>query len=1071
MEDAATRAHLVPPTRWLEAQRVTFGIALLNLFGTIKNVQRNEILNRVGEEFTALNIGERLNHTQDTAYRSRLSRLPPAVLESLANIDQSKVGDWLPHVAVWKEVLTELRSGGRIAGAKLMADRIMGGTLAPAQVVRIALSTLGGKWHDNPVLIEGIEALRAELARRDANSQDRLRALELFRRTCGVPPSWDVVENVMLQRCYAWPLLLLSFDAYDEPSPFALPVSLDVKFDGRGEVYWHPDQRSNPLINCNGWAGSLAQALEGAKKFWLSKRRSWPKSFIDSVQAASVLVDMSAAEEILRPYATRIWGFNGRFEVKDRSLETYLSLSIMADFFNAPSAVETICSTGWLKEAIPDAGGRANYEIEQPAEAGKKIACAMRSFDFDKFIVRARPESIGDTRHMRVCLGETLGDFADHVFRQKWRHHRYVRCPDISQAFKRLKSAGRNEGEIKEVNRWIFYNEDPVLVLPSEINVSSVAQALCEISRRAERAQETEEEKSKTGAHYAFVRAVPDETNERFWQVIWQLLDGEREEFERFKFSVSASSPALMLAALLNKFSPNVVDRRRAPDILVIVGAKHLFQDGYTLPHGPFSRLQLNHIASELNHPGLLKPTPNESIWKSIHQTRVILVPDSWDEIGLLGGELFLATPGDHDADTLELIDQLSIFRHGFLHHHARRLLGVTEGTCDHILARMQNLRTAGGHVLGYPEQSGEYFLKARMKHPRGTRTAALHLDAANAIAGFLRPNEDAARFDYGEALSPVWLHEAQWHLVQAMMMTRGRRQQGHEGIYREAQEAHYKLSRIGEPLSWSRVRWSVQNTQQGAEDTLEAVREHLTGSANDIFRQTFSRLAAHPLELMWSAKLAFVLAQGLKNDANQQARYSSLRREWLELAKRAHESCAALDQIQFDSTNEGDACRFAVATSTAVLILTESPDGDGLTRAAPYFRLAIALEDRAREIIDDEWFECLGDREYGHEAAACEYRKGIFNPQFKRSMTRPRLQTVVKYLGVLRQLGQSPEPELLAYLAALDYRARRFVRENPDAHITGLWKISFVADRWALGQEDFEWRLGPRQTHRHSAA
>src|SRR5882724_2186892 len=105
----ASRPVVLPAQAWLESQQLAFGLALLAIFES-SNRRREDVLGRVGGEFTKLNLGEKLALSERSRYQNTLLQLPPAVLQSLSAVKLERLGEWRPHAEVWREALATLKS-------------------------------------------------------------------------------------------------------------------------------------------------------------------------------------------------------------------------------------------------------------------------------------------------------------------------------------------------------------------------------------------------------------------------------------------------------------------------------------------------------------------------------------------------------------------------------------------------------------------------------------------------------------------------------------------------------------------------------------------------------------------------------------------------------------------------------------------------------------------------------------------------------------------------------------------------------------------------------------------------
>ncbi|MDO8878385.1 MAG: hypothetical protein Q8M24_05040 [Pseudolabrys sp.] len=530
--------------------------------------------------------------------------------------------------------------------------------------------------------------------------------------------------------------------------------------------------------------------------------------------------------------------------------------------------------------------------------------------------------------------------------------------------------------------------------------------------------------KEQTGA-FAFIRVVPDEINDRFWQLVWDVIEGTRQSFFEFRFLVSRLAAGRILADELNKFgptsskpnrAPSCDDLRRAPDILVIVGSNHLSRARSHIENGPFARLQLQSLRTILDRE--LDSTPVQGIAQQIGRTRIILIPD--DDGSAQSSDINEITD---DTRLSEAIEKLSIFRHGFTFEMARHMLGIADAECERLLTQLSNLKCGDQDCLTLAKGAGEYLLRTRVRQPN-SETAARHYSAAKAIAGFIHVDDEIMRLNYRDALSPVWLHEAQWHLRQACEAS---------GPGHPSHRAHERLSRIAELFGWTRIRYATTRSNEDGEELLAALHEHL----ENVKSRGWSRIG-HPIEFVLAAKFAFQLARRSKS--------VGLRTESLKFFELASQACAELRD------KEKDASRYVIATSRACMVLTEAPNGEGLRQAADDILTANQLRPYECELLDFRWFEYMGDREHDPQRAMQEYQSGILNSNLPW-LLRPRLPIVLKYMAAASEAGISPPPQLFDKIEEV----RNLSQPNlgPISR-TGLTGLDHVQRRWKLGRRLF---------------
>lgn len=1017
----------VLPRFWLNREHVRVGASLLAILDppSGKVPLRREVFSRMPSSFQLSDEQPTLSSSNAKEYLGYLETFHSATLKTLCSLQSVALGPtWAHHRPYWAGALNRLSHDGVISpitGAKLIANRITTGNLTAPQLVHVARSELNADWTKLPGLYKPLGDLIASLSSKGTSTEKRLLALANFRRPIShTPDRWSLVEDAILHQIYTWPLLVLQAPGCPEKD-FTLPVAIDVFLNGEARSPF----RGDGIIDCVSWEKPLERALAAAKALWMNKHLAWPPEFRKAIANATVVVDVTAAEEIIRPYLR--WA---SFGLTGDSAELYLTLVILASFLNDRAAIETTCATGILGDPRPDPeGGGDNYMVE-PWHLEVKFEGAQNAGLFDTMLIATKSNHIKSTGHLRVCTGKLLSEFADHVFGQSYRKNQFVRAADLAAAYRseikkqRKYQRHQYDHEVDKILNDLRENDsNPVFQLDPSFKAESVARALRRVNDRAAEAF-PDAPKEQVGS-FAFIRVVPDEINERFWQVVWDVIKGSAESFFDFRFRTSRTEPAKILAAELNKICTpgNPV---RAPDVLVIVGSNHLHRSVSDIPSGPFSRLQLQHMLGVLRKE--LQRTRIEGVAQQIGKTRIILVPEDQTPTREL-----VAQPKNADlaldADLADAVKRLSVFRFGFTFQMARHLLGLPDDACKAVLDRLTRTQYGGKSYLRFGHGAAEYFLQLQIDQWEGVNAAELHYAAANAIVGFLSP-ADLARFDFQEALTPAWLHEAQWQLRQAMNL-------GEK--YQTAYRAHERLSRIGEVFGWTRIRYASRSREDG-EELLEAIKEHfekVKGLGWPKYR--------HPIEFVFAAKFAHHLSRRREgSELDGAAQLEALRLDWNQYFRWADEACDDL------GPEERGACRYVIATSRACMVMSEARNGDGLKQAAKDIQVASQLSQYEGELLDIEWFEFMGDREFDNARAAEVYRLGIVNTRIGW-LRRPQISLAIKYLASAR-MANSAHPCDVVDRLRLMARPQKFIPH--DNKKSGLGGLTWVQERWRIGRK-----------------
>jgi hypothetical protein len=1012
-----------PPVsdRWIQAQSVALGCSIVHALGSGADEWQKRVFGLLWHELI-----EPAPELQG-GYLRKLGLLPPATLQALCDFPSKRLR-WGEHRRFWLAAQayqrTARKKGGRstpIAGARILAERLLHGEFTPPQLIRLAKLELGVTWPDQAErpLADLIDSLkRDECLAGLADFRDR--GLSLGR--------WELIENDLTQREFAWPLLILQSDSF-EPISCALPIRVNVVLGAPADM---PDVsfRFEGDLDCRGWMRPAVRALKAAIALWEHEHSTWDRAFAHDIRTAKVELDLRTAEKILEPYSDFV-----SVDLLDESLGAYLGLAILGQFIGH-KGVDTVCATGKLGAFRRDDRG-GDYRIDRVA-IGPKIAGAEAAAFYEQIIV---PGGGGDVAtvyrpQLRVNQGEMFSHYAEHAMSQAWRKHRYVRAPDLAVAFKRYRVARdrrvetpseQDQKQIDRVLEQLETSKEAILHVDADIAPANVMAALYEISRRASGDAQFAMPANEKLPAFATVRATESEGSERFWRVVWEMLDWSDADLKTFNFKVNGSAAAQMLARQMNRFVPTRQDPVRAPDLLVIVGYEH-FPAPSVLTEGPFSRLHLIRLAAALKKLSVdraLRPTQNAAVRRRIGATRILLVPDPRE-----------AAPSPTqamDPDLYEAAQKLAIFRHGFTREMARRIVDFPDDDFRVLFDRLLALRDDGRPVLVEAAAASEFFLAIKPAIGlHGEALAERHYDAANAIVGFLDPRRHGHRLDLSVGLSARWVHEAQWHLDE------GRKLAGiRGGRYVAALE---RVNRIAEPFSWARIRRATRarSNEEGL-DTWETLCAHLDGLPDNAL--------VHPIELLWAAKFTYKL-EGTDGAP------PGMPERRLALLERALAACALL------ASEEGRACRFAVESTWATMIMQADPTLRGYRKAEAHTQAAIVHMSSSPtpppilEILDPEWIECRGDAAPNARLAAPLYRLGFGNPCI-RGAHGLSLSALVKYVATCAETETPLAAEVEDMIDKVDPRGRKWLADNPlpGPKTGGLHAEQHVIDRWDRGR------------------
>ncbi len=1041
---SAAGGSLQVSPHWIEAQSIALGCSLLRALDGGSPEEQARVFGMLWPDLLEP------EPEQQSGYLRRLELLPPTTLEALCNFPSGELG-WSEHRPFWLQAQANQRkrSGQStpIAGARILAERLLHGEFTPPQLIRLAKLEMGAGWPEKsaPALAGLIASLRRD---------EGLAGLAAFREQAPGLSRWELVENDLLHREFAWPLLILRSERFD-PISCALPIRVNVVlgapakmprvlFKGGGGIDWRD------------WKMAATRALEAAIDLWEHEHSTWDEAFARDIRDAKVVLDLSAAEQTLEPYRDLV-----KINLRDDSLGAYLGLVILGHFIDH-KGVDTICATGGLGKRFKDVRG-ADYQIDQ-VDIGPKIAGAEAASFYEQIIIPSDGNPVTTYRpQLRVNRGAKFSDYAEHAMSQAWRKHRYVRVPDLAAAFKRYRRVGRgrveipseeNQAQIDRVLDALERSGEPVLQLDPDITPENVIAALYEISHLAPRDPDYGGAPFEKLPAFATVRATEGEGSERFWRVVWEMLDWSDADLKTFNFTVNGSAAARMLARQMNRFVPTRLDPVRAPDLLVIVGYEH-FPAPSVLAEGPFSRLHLSRLTAALKRlPAnqTLQPTRIDAVHRRIGATRILLVADP--------RQPFPAPTEPFEPALYEALQKLAIFRHGFTHEMARRIVNLADDDFAVLFNRLLDLKDAGRRVLVEATAASEFFLAVRPA-VRGSNLvqANLHYAAANAIVGYLEPQRHGHRLDLSVGLSARWHHEALWHLYEGRALARleeeARRRKALEAARRSrsaskpkppvklASKFHVaveRVNRIAEPFSWARIRHATRTraTEEGL-DTWETLCAHLDSLP--------TASLVHPIELLWAAKFTYKLEGSGQASAEMAPRR-------LAFLDRARNACALL------ASEEGRASRFAVESTSAAMIMQADPTMRGYRAAQGHTDAAMALMSSdptpppILEILDPDWIECRGDAASNARLAAPLYRLGFVNPRIHGAHGLS-LSALVKYVAVCAETATPLADDVEEMIGKVDAGGRGWLADNPlpGPKTGGLYKEDHVIDRWERGR------------------
>lgn len=922
-------------------------------------------------------------------------KLPPIALSRLAGLALAPGAElWSAHAEGLKsayeaQLWSPRGSRSQLAAAKLIADRLLRSDLPGARIGRLAAVELGrgskSTWRKSAQLHRALESLNHGLRRR-RDTAGRLAAIHRFRRAVTVPPAeWPMIEAALLQHILSWIPGVVALGG--RATGHLIPVALDLLPEEVGESNGEIVRISGVKGDVAALRASLARAREAAINLWLSRFSFYPDEHRRAVAGAVLSLDLEIVNRITSGCtvgaAREVLGMG----IHGRSLEAHVATVIYGRLLALP-VPSLFCATGTLGVFLPNVGQDGGDTTVGPADDEDiKYAAANQQF-FDRLLV-SEGSTLVVSGKTAVSAGDTLSDLVDHAFGYAGRKHCWIRCPDLAADAKH-----RPPRDNAERAAALSAMRVGAPVNHIAVKVRALVQALMDSARLVANCTDTSEAFRHVPA-FTVVRAVEGEAGERFWHTVWSAIDGDADEFARFCWAVSDQARGELLAKQLKRRPSGIEDPRRAPDVLVICGARHVSNSGSPIAGSPFARLDLLRVMKAAN--AFLKTTrsPDSPLFARIGRTRIVIIDDDGDD---RPEDVELFAREGVDADLARHVRALSVFRYGFTFGMARRFLRdrngnpLDEDRAATILTALLSTKTAGGvpllqHGVSNSWESAsrafEYYLPTRVPvEANGADLAALHSRAAEAIAGFLSRDELAARFDYGVAMAPEWLHEAQYHLREARLLVPSGLTKGSVSLTRVAIDAwNQRLSRAGEYFGFSAVKWAVSRPNDLAEDLLVSYRAEL--------RQR--QIRHHPTHYLLGASAATALLRHTDAEIEQREKLGA---DVFTLLRAATSAVGELDDQV-----EADACRFLIETERC-MALTEMEGDPAMVSAA--FDRTLRLKDRAREVWHSEWFEVAGDRKTDPKQAAPIYRLGFLNDKVW-GVRGLRISALVRWLGCLQ--------------------------------------------------------------------
>jgi len=837
---------------------------------------------------------------------------------------------------------------------------------------------------------------------------DKLEAIKNLAhpKLLGITSNWHLVEDILLSRTFCWPLLAHEdIDLPGSSRAVALPISVDILFDGKNKVYLRRCEDRNNL-DIHNWLLQIKLALRSAKDLWQSKRRNnyWLRDEVGEYNndtGASVQLDLSLAEQIIGDY--------GIVTVKDASATSYLALVILARLLGRQSFLSSAV-TGIVAERCQDKEGKEyrDYMLKTPGNVNGKLRYVLGTNYFERFaigldeddettpaLVNKVIETEGSTAEVR--FGRTLSTLADIVLAPGWRQYRYVRCPELSWAMHAHYYEGRpgvmaeDDDRVRAVMQSLRGNNTTVLDLGHipEAIPRAVLSALWHINGIGAAGKfRTSLLLPPPSLSWLFLRMIPEEQDARFWSVVWTAMGAPLGDYLAFQSAPDPSQAANLLASTLNNFNPRHEYRGyRSPDIIVIVGYEHAKHSLDQTKNPLIRNVAIYPLINALVQNGQLRTSQNASeLQEWLGNTRIVLLSDRPDiELDPEPQE----TLANLTMAEREGLKKLAIFRWEFDIEMAALLLGKLEddlaGTQSGvILSFLEQLRAKG--VLRY--NAGVYHIPSTLHQYLQTRPCdqnteqaqlpKLHLAAGVALAPYLLKTPlPSLAFD--RSFLPETLSEAEFHLTKAFALCKGLSSVGGQQKER-VKNLLGRFQRFSAWPTWYTILGLIRSQDtRNARDAQEMAMQLIHNQSLQFTNQT-----VHPGLYVNLARLAIIQFKSENRPEQKKMQYEEIAGAD-GLFEKALRACKAKHLEKEKNYN-------------TLMVMSEYANflHSVITYDPPSYYEARAVASRLKQLDDDllkalefdsskedveairgEWFERKGDEMHDHAEAARVYTMG----------------------------------------------------------------------------------------------
>ena len=509
-------------------------------------------------------------------------------------------------------------------------------------------------WHDleeeaTQHILQTIQRCLDTLRDPTADTDSKLAQLAQLSTYVAYTPFWDQVEHIIIQSIFAWPLLVVQ-----GKYPFSLPVAIDVLF--------HYELNNAQQIRIVGtealdlrrkdktgedWESHLKRVVKVAKDVWRAKHGNYGDAnnvytFRYAVENATIRLDFQ--------YATQIVHDLPKVSLSEGSADAYFAQFILMRFLGKKAHLSSSISGGIGPQCRNKKHEPTfNYYFGPLGGVLKKLQYAFLVESHVRIVLprskvvrnqvtrlfqRTGPiQSAADAAHSQivsarhfqtadVLYASTMYDLANEVQVGGWTQFQYIRCPEVAWAIHQQHNKDSHlRPKIKLILDRLNRNTESCLTLAS-VSPTTLALALRYINDVIRKRKRQDQPPSLS---WLFIRAIPEEQEERFWWVVWNSIGAPYTTFKEFLTNPHRADK--LLADLLNQDRPSENSyRHRAPDILVITDTK-VFKEYRQRIQTPeafsFSPISL---VDRIRRNEALRITCHEQLQQHLGNTRIILI-------------------------------------------------------------------------------------------------------------------------------------------------------------------------------------------------------------------------------------------------------------------------------------------------------------------------------------------------------------------------------------------------------------------------------------------------------------